>query len=589
MPIPERLGPYTILRRIGRGGAGEVYLARHEGLRREVALKILRDLQGSRLERFLREAQLSARLAHPNIVQVFDAGRIEGWDLICMQFIDGAPLGDSSLTPREAAAAIETVARAVHYAHEQGILHRDITPKNILVDRQGRPFLTDFGLAREIELQADPDGLSRTGMILGTPHFMAPEQVRGEVRSLDRRTDVWGLGATLYALLTGSPPFPEETLYALLHRITGEDPAPPSRHNPAVPKDLEAIVQKAMAKERDQRYATAAEMADELRRFLDGIPIETKLRARSKKKKPLLWATAIALVAGIALAGLFRDGASGGSPNPERAAEAELDGIWKDVKANWKRWHRAEPGGSPDRIEECLRRAEGWIERNPKRPHGYYVRACGRHVLWDLQGAREDLERAVSLAPDFAPGWARLGRVRLDLSIEAVWTDLRHAYEPDPALASLHAAASEALLNMERHGKGNASLRPWGLSVDPADEELENAVSQGLLAATLEKDRDKAARLLERADGAGAAPELRFYRAVVAYDHPESIEWYSRCLEAAPNYFPAYLGRAARRALTRRYREAVEDLQRATEILPRCDLPRRMRDALRILAGPGGH
>ena len=276
---------YEILERLGRGGMGAVYRAMDRVLSREVALKVLVDPLGAPAEargRFLQEARLAATLQHANIVPVFDAGEHEGQVFLAMQLIDGTGLDASGLGLREAVAAVRDAARAVHYAHERGIIHRDLKPSNVMVDRAGRIYVTDFGLARRSDSAAR---MTMTGTIVGTPIYMPPEQARGN--ETDARSDVYSLGATLYELASGRPPFSGANELEILKHVLLDEPAFPRRHVPSLPQDLESVIVKAMDKKPAGRYATAAALADDLDRWLRGEPVHAPVRGalyRLRKK-----------------------------------------------------------------------------------------------------------------------------------------------------------------------------------------------------------------------------------------------------------------------------------------------------------------
>ncbi|HYT94833.1 MAG TPA: protein kinase [Gemmataceae bacterium] len=270
----------------GRGGMGVVYKAREVGLNRTVALKMIHAETCANpvaRVRFLREAQLLASLRHPNIVQLHAV--LEHEDRLCfvMECIDGVNLArrlGKGLPPaRQAAQWLEAAARAIHYAHQKGVAHRDLKPGNILLDRDGTPKIIDFGLARRLE-QATAgtvvDHPTRSGEILGTPNYMAPEQADGRTKEAGPSADVYALGAILYECLTGHPPFEGTTPLEMLHRIIYEEPAPPTRLQPKVPRDLETICLTCLRKEPQRRYATAEALANELRGFLAGEPIAAR-------------------------------------------------------------------------------------------------------------------------------------------------------------------------------------------------------------------------------------------------------------------------------------------------------------------------
>lgn len=280
---PAVIGPfghYVVLGELGAGAMGVVYQARHVALNRSVALKVLRRAVQPRQEeehRFRVEAEAAASLDHPNIVPIYEVGEHEGQLFLSMKLLPGGSLAEAvagqPLPPRRAAGLLATLARAVAHAHRCGVIHRDLKPGNILLDDQGEPHLTDFGLAK---LRDAPQQLTATQATLGTPAFMAPEVVRDGARAATIASDVYSLGAVLYQALTGRPPFTGETPMAVLAQVMNTDPPPPSRVAPAVPHDLEVICLKALRHEPAQRYASAAEFAEDLQRYLDGTPIAAR-------------------------------------------------------------------------------------------------------------------------------------------------------------------------------------------------------------------------------------------------------------------------------------------------------------------------
>ncbi|MCC6738517.1 MAG: protein kinase [Planctomycetia bacterium] len=271
-----RLGKIQLVKELGRGGMGIVYLGRDEGLRRTLALKVLLAPGDDKLrQRFLREARLVSKLRHPNIVAVHEFGEQDGKAYFTMDFIEGGSLEGrmkAGLGVRELMGIVATVARALDYAHGQGMVHRDVKPQNVLVTPQGVPYLTDFGLAREVESNTR---LTVSGSIMGTPAYMSPEQATGGA-AVDSRTDIYSLGAVLYEGLTGRPPFDGMDLIALLGAIVNTDPVPPSNVNGNVPADVETICLKALAKQPDRRYQTGAAMADDIERWLRGEAIAAR-------------------------------------------------------------------------------------------------------------------------------------------------------------------------------------------------------------------------------------------------------------------------------------------------------------------------
>jgi tetratricopeptide (TPR) repeat protein len=280
-PYIGEIGDYLLIEQIGRGGMGVVYKAHQRKVGRVVALKVIAAgglCAPEDIARFHDEATAAGRLNHPGIVQVFDAGEHDGTHYFSMAYIEGSSLASfvgadkPRLDPRRAAELMEKVCRAVQYAHDRAVIHRDIKPANIMLDKSGQPLLTDFGLAKLI----GNEGLTMTGQVMGTPNYMAPEQARGQQELMSTRTDVYSLGATLYALLAGAPAFVGKNLIETLRKVESAAPEPLTYKGSPVPLDLWIICEKSLAKRPDDRYESAGALADDLDRFLKGFPISAR-------------------------------------------------------------------------------------------------------------------------------------------------------------------------------------------------------------------------------------------------------------------------------------------------------------------------
>jgi serine/threonine-protein kinase len=310
-------GDYELLEQIGRGGQGVVFRAHQKSLNRTVALKVISLGQWAseaHVKRFRREAEAAARLEHPCIVPIYEVGERDGSCYFSMKFVEGGQLDEvirrEPMPIRQAAELIVKVARTVYYAHEHGILHRDIKPGNILLDQNGEPHLTDFGLARLVESEST---VTRTMEVLGTPSYMAPEQAEGDNAAVGSATDVYGLGAVLYQLLTGQPPFAGGTTYETIKLLLDTEPRQPRLWNPKIDRDLSTICLKCLEKDPQCRYSSALALAEDLECWLEGRPIAARPISapariwRWSRRNPKLVATGVAgLVLGAAAIWLFR-------------------------------------------------------------------------------------------------------------------------------------------------------------------------------------------------------------------------------------------------------------------------------------------
>lgn len=308
---------YEVLEELGRGGMGVVYRARQKGTNRAVALKVV--LTGGHAgvaerARFQAEAEAVARLTHPGIVQVYEVGEYEGVPYFSMEYVEGGTLAGrlqgGSLRPAEAAQLVESLATAVHAAHQRGIIHRDLKPANVLLTEDGIPKVADFGLAKRLDA---PGGQTATGAVLGTPSYMAPEQAAGQSSVITTLVDVYSLGAILYETLTGRPPFRAETPLATIHQVLECEPEPPRACHPEIDRDLEAACLKCLDKDPARRYGSAQALADDLRAWQAGEPVSARPPGLSRLVRRWLrrnlgaaaWTVLIGLCTGGATGALF--------------------------------------------------------------------------------------------------------------------------------------------------------------------------------------------------------------------------------------------------------------------------------------------
>jgi tetratricopeptide (TPR) repeat protein/predicted Ser/Thr protein kinase len=365
------VGPFRIVRELARGGMGVVYEAERPGLDRRVALKqMLGGGSSDAVERFLIEARIAARLRHPNIVGIHDVGEAEGNPYFAMDFIEGEDLDDrikreGALPLQESAELIKTLAEALAYAHERAVLHRDIKPANVLLNAEGGvPILTDFGLAKDVG-QAGDSGLTQDGAIMGTPSYMPPEQAEGAQALIDRRADIYSLGATLYACLVAKPPFEGNSPMNTITRLLTEEVVRPRKLRAEVPRDLEVICLKCLEKEPEARYQTSAELALDLGRYLADEPILA--RPPSSGERLAKWVrrnrklTAVMVLSGL----LFLAGTGGAWAYTRAQARSEGRG---QAEAAWAAYEGADPGDRDERIGlalTALQQGQRWVALAP--------------------------------------------------------------------------------------------------------------------------------------------------------------------------------------------------------------------------------
>jgi len=398
-------GRYKFLKFLGEGGMGRVYEALDLQLHRSVALKFIRGADPEMSRRFLFEARAQAKIHHPNICGVYETGEVEGKLYIAMQLIRGETLGKAAaeLSLEQNVALMAEVALGVHEAHRAGLIHRDIKPGNIMVEKREddrHPVVTDFGLARE----AETAGATSTGMIVGTPWYMSPEQARGAGASIDRRSDVYSLGATLYSIIAGRPPFFESSGIDVLVKVLQEDPLPLRKAAVSVPSDLETVVMKCLEKDPGRRYDSAKALAEDLKRWLDGEPVLAKpagfiyaFAKKARKHKALFAASGAALVMAMTL-GIYAVVQKARSTAQARAA-SRFGRIVEEISGTLRfdamlPIHDVTP--ARDEVKKRITGIAGEIADTGKSARGPGLNAMGRACLElkDYENARRYLEEA---------------------------------------------------------------------------------------------------------------------------------------------------------------------------------------------------
>jgi hypothetical protein len=415
---------YEIVGELGQGGMGVVYLARQLKLKRLVALKMIlpgTKVRAATLERFRIEAEAVARLQHPNIVQIYEVDERGGRPFICLEYVPGGSLaqklGGTPQAPEAAARVVQALAWAVHAAHEQGVVHRDLKPSNVLLMGDGTPKITDFGLAKQLDME---EGVSLSGEIKGTPSYMAPEQAAGKTLEIGPLADVYALGAILYEMLTGRPPFKAATALETVAQVLEQEPVPPGRLHPKLPRDLETICLKCLEKDPRRRYVSAAALARDLARFLACEPIAARRGrpwARGVKwarRRPA--AAGLVAVSAVAVLSVF---ACVVSLQRQRAliAERELGRIHeKRLRAKELRADMLLRLEGPGTDREQLRRVAGildtYLETGISEADIHRERGLVRAKLGDHRGALADFTRVLEAERDPAAhvirGWIYL-------------------------------------------------------------------------------------------------------------------------------------------------------------------------------------
>lgn len=614
-----RIGKYQLTEKLGQGGMGEVWKALDTDLNRWVALKFLKGEDPSHLARLQREAHTAAGLTHPNIAGVYEISESEGRHFIAMQFVQGRTLESFSKADRRLLVQlIRDAARALDHAHRQGVIHRDIKPANLMVtqaEEGARVIVLDFGLARPIE---GGKTLSQSGGVLGTPAYMSPEQARGE--KLDERSDVYSLGATLYEVLTGKTPFEGTGVLDLIKKVEVEEPLAPRKINPSIPRDLETVALKCLEKDRDRRYATAKDFANDLNRWLEGDAVQARpasamyrFRMRLAKRK--------AVVATAGVAAMLLTVALGwwlwvGRPDTEHLRHmAEGRKLWEKARM------AAISGIDPAQIREHSKVArEQFEEAIRERPESDAHLMRGRCL--ELEGQDDEAMRALERAYEMDPANAE-ARVEL-----AKVLFLRYQASRGTPTASIYAAGSsvesrryfsalpsetveergyrerggkliaegraspaqESLLKgLLAMGMGNYSRAAEALSAytktEPWDAQAHEMVGISLYHA---RDFSGAIKALDRA--LSLVSNANWFRwrglakdALGLYD--EAIADHTNAIESDPRLAIAYSNRGIAKGAKGLYDEAIEDHTKAIELDPRLANAYTSRGAAKVGKG----
>lgn len=620
IPIPlrrisELLPEYEILREIARGGMGVVYEARQINLNRNVALKVLPALLGAvrpdAATRFRREAELTARLKHNNIIAVHDFGEADGTFYYAMELVDGRSLrdildeietsktinvvlgiaGGSSSSPevakvshqlsggtaigsaarsdrqyfRRIATWIAEVAEAVHYAHSQGIIHRDIKPSNMILARDGRLMIADFGLARA----ADQHGVTRTRAIVGTARYMSPEQADPRQGTISQASDVYGLGATLYELLTLRPMFAGQNDVDIIHAVLNKEPALPRRHVRQVPRELETICLKAVEKAPAARYATSQELADDLRRWLLGMPIEARrpnwpTRAvKFAKRRKLAVASGAALAILLAASLYLADRSSRYRADAVAAKTQSDDQELKLIRIDSRR--DLEEG----KFQSGLERAEKALGRFPEDPFLNASRAFFMNRLGRRDEAIASLAEFVKKHPEAAEVHYMLSSLYSRVTEREKVAEHAALYEKYADQAAPADMRFEMLSSIETDPHKRIELISQAIEANP--DNIDYLLTRSAIYGTL-LQRDKS--LADAQVAAAMRPKLAsthgyLGRALIRSRRPaEAVEAFGRAIELAPNDAQWWSARAVARSNDGQWDAAIFDANRAIELSP---------------------
>ena len=511
---------YEILNRLGEGGMGVVYRARHRGLNRLVALKMIRGGAQARSDSFARfrvEAESVARLHHPNIIQIFDINEADGLPYVVLELLEGGSLQDrlagDPQSGRNAAELLHAIALAVEFAHQSGIIHRDLKPSNILFSADGVPKITDFGLAKRVD---GDDGQTLSGQVMGSPSYMAPEQARGDSRHVGPPADVHALGAILYEMLVGRVPYRAATVLETLRQVLDDDPVSPSRLVPKVPRDLETICLKCLQKDPARRYSSAGALAVDLKRYLDGEPIEARPIAgwerawKWSRRRPV---TAAAIVLGVLLTGGLIAGVLA-EMDARLARSLVIAATLSDAPrlegAAAEAHVASQITNARRRIVEFLPRLKG-LENDPRIQE---LAARLETTLSQLDGRLADLQESQSAQERASAERERLGRFRerLNLALFQTLSISKEEAGGDPVAARREAVEALALYGKAGPGDDWAiGPIPDVLSPEEKNEVLEGCYELLLVLSKIEPTPESGLRRLAQATTLRPQPTRAYY------------------------------------------------------------------------------
>ncbi len=574
------IGDYVLVAPLGRGGAAEVWRAWDRTLARWVALKLAPPGSPASQERFRREALAAARLNHQHIVAVYRVGEDRGRSFIAMQLVDGRTLSEAHLPLQRTLQAIQTVASALAYAHANGVVHRDLKPHNVMIDSQDRVWLVDFGLVHVVDGGHDP--FTVPGEVMGTAAYMAPEQAQGMSGSTGPALDVYGLGATLYELATGQPPFRGSSFAEIVHKVVHETPMRPRRVNPALGTEIEAVILKAMEKEPASRYASAAEFADDLGRLLEGKPVRARPAGPTRRlwsavrRNPVLAATAVAMFVAVASALVLWQ---------QRSVEqkAAVEAVSQVARISNESALRLRRSGDVVGMRRVLERLRATYEQAGKRVAGvpeveYVMGRTARAALQDAEALAHQ-QRALATNPNYLPAlYERIillskeaKRLRSYLGLVRLGAfDGPEPARAAPKLRDLEATITADATNMERL-----------VALVPAGQQAPYGIGEGHVEAVRGIRKMQDGKLVEARDTLRSAVNLR-PNLEEAWDAlgetlvrntnlGAAVISYTRAIELDRGYLPYFLGRAQARLRIATHRngsrEAAEQIEAAMKDL----------------------